>query len=102
MSKHEFVSYHSAVDDGEFAVTVGFSRDPADEQSFDGLLLQRGEDPREDVPGVAGVYVEIPIQRHVIYGGIRQASLRHDSFTLRPEDAVAPKMGGLHEIVVRF
>ena len=102
-AKHKFVSYHSAVDEGEFAVTVGFSRDPADEDSFDGLLLQRGRgEINGDIPGIRGVYVEIPIQRHVVYGGISEAILHRDSFTLRFDETTPAKMGGLQEIFVRF
>jgi hypothetical protein len=101
-STHEFTAYVCGVDEDEDAITVGFSRDPADEHSLDGLILQRGKDPQEDVPGVQGVYVEIPIQRHVVYGGITEASLRHDSFTLRFDEHTAHEMGHLHQIVARF
>jgi len=100
--KHEFVSHHSAVDESEFALAVGFSRDPADEESLDGLLLQRGRGAEDDTPGVGGVYVEIPIQRYVVYGGITEATLRWDSFTLRFDEATARKMGGFLEILVHL
>ena len=101
-SGHEFVSHHSAVDESEFAITVGFSRDPADEDSLDGLLLQRGRSAEDDTPGIGGVYVEIPIQRHVVYGGITEATLRRDRFILRFDEPTAHKMGCLHQILVRF
>lgn len=99
---HEFVSHHSGVDVNEHSVTVVFSRDPNDERSVDGLVLQRSKDPGEDVPGIAGVYVEIPIQRFAVYGGITEALLRRDSFILRFDDTTAHRMGGLHQILVRF
>jgi hypothetical protein len=101
-SSHEFVSHHSAVDESEFAITVGFSRDPADEVSLDGLLLQRGRGTQKGVPGIQGVYVEIPIQRHVVYGGITEASLRRNSFILRFDEPTAHTMGCLYQILVRF
>jgi hypothetical protein len=101
-AKHEFVSRHSGVDETEFAITVGFSRDPADESSLDGLLLQRGRGVEDDTPGIDGVYVEIPIQRYVAYGGIIEATLRRDSFTLCFDDPTAHKMAGFREIVARF
>ena len=101
-SCHEFVSHHSAVDETECAITVGFSRDPADEASIDGLLLQRGKDLRETVPGIRGVYVEILIQRYVVYGGIVEAWLRRDRFILQFDDTTASKMGYFHQILVRF
>jgi hypothetical protein len=101
-SKHEFTSHHSSVDESEFAITVGFSRDPADESSLDGLLLQRGRGVEDDTPGIGGVYVEIPIQRHVVYGGIAEARLRRDDLTLRFDETAARKMGGFLEILVHF
>ncbi len=101
-AKHEFASYHSGVDESEFAITVGFSRDPADESSLDGLLVQRGRGVEDDTPGIGGVYVEIPIQRHVVYGGIIEARLQRGSFTLRFDDTTAPKMAGFREITARF
>jgi hypothetical protein len=101
-SSREFVSYHSEVDANEAAVTVGFARDPNDEHSLDGLLLQRGKDARDDVPGIEGVYVEIPIQRYAAYGGITEALLRRDSFVLRFDEASTRQMGGLQQILVHF
>lgn len=100
--KHEFLGQHWGVDENEFAVSVGFSRDPTDEESLDGLLVQRGRGPEEDTPGIDGVYVEIPIQRHVVYGGITEAILRVDSFTLRFNPEASREMGGFEEILVRF
>ena len=100
--RHEFVSYHTGVDTSEFAITVGFSRDPADESSLDGLLVQRGRCVEEDTPGIDGVYLEIPIQRHVAYGGISKATLRRGSFTLRLDDRAAREMGGFNEFFIRF
>ena len=86
----------------QFAITVGFSRDPADEDSLDGLILQRVKDRQEDTPGIDGVYVEIPIQRHVVQGGITEALLRPNSFSLRFDPPTAREMGFLHHILVRF
>ena len=60
-SSHEFTAHVCGVDDNDDALTVGFSRDPADEHTLDALIVQRGKDPQEDVPGIQGVYVEIPI-----------------------------------------
>jgi hypothetical protein len=100
--EHEFVAHHCGVDESEFAITVGFSRDPADESSLDGLLVQRGRGAEDDTPGISGVYVEIPIQRHVVYGGVIEATLRRDSFTLRFDDATAQTMAGFREIVACF
>src|SRR5258706_2165486 len=101
--KHEFISYHSGVaDDGDCALTVGFSRDPADEDSIDGLCLQRGRGIQDDTPGIEGVYIEIPIQRHATYGGVTEAILRRASFVLRLNEHTARKMGGFHEIFVHF
>jgi hypothetical protein len=101
-ARHEFTSFHSGVDESEFAITVGFSRDPVDDSSIDGLLLQRGRGSEDDTPEIEGVYVEIPIQRHAVYGGITEAILQRDTFTLRFEELTARKMGDFHEIVVRF
>ena len=70
--------------------------------SFDGLLLQRGRGIQDDTPGIDGVYVEIPIQRHVVYGRITEATLRGDSFTLRFDEATTREMGGFREIIVHF
>src|SRR5882762_9395634 len=91
-SSHEFTAHVCGVDEDEETIVVGFSRDPADEHTLDGLILQRGKDPEEDVPGIQGVYVEIPIQRHVVSGGITEASLRRDSFTLRLDEHAAHEM----------
>jgi hypothetical protein len=101
-SSHEFTASVCGVDDNDDAIAVGFARDPADEHTLDALIVQRGKDPQENVPGMEGVYVEIPIQRHVVYGGIMEASLRRDSFTMRFDEHAAHKMGHLHQIVARF
>jgi hypothetical protein len=101
-SSHEFTAYVCGVDDNDDAISVGFARDPADEHTLDALIVQRGNDPEEDVTGIEGVYVEIPIQRHVVHGGITGASLRRDSFTLRFDQHASHKMGHLHQIVARF
>src|SRR4051812_12817386 len=101
-SSHEFAAYVCGVDDNDDAISVGFSRDPADEHTLDSLIVQRGKDPQEDAPGIEGVYVEIPIQRHVVYGGITEASLRRDSFTVHFDEHAVHKMGHLHQIVARF
>ena len=100
--KHEFISHHTSVDESKFALTVGFSRDPADEVSLDGLILQRGRGVEDDTPGIDGVYVEIPIQRHVVYGGIVSAVLQRNTFTLRFDELTARQMGGFQEILVHF
>ncbi len=102
LQRHEFVAYHCGVDRSKWAVMVGFARDPVDESSLDGLILQRGRGADAESGGVDAVYVEIPIQRHVVYGGIREATLRKDSFGLRFDDRAAAAMGGFHEIIVRF
>jgi hypothetical protein len=101
-SSHEFAAHVCGVDDNDDAISVGFSRDPADEHTLDGLIVQRGKHPEEDVAGINGVYVEIPIQRHVVYGGVTEALLQRDSFMLRFEKHAAHEMGHLHEIVARF
>ena len=100
--RHEFISYHSGAYTSEFAITVGFSRDPADESSIDGLLVERGRGVQDDTPGIGGVYLEIPIQRHVASGGITGATLRRDSFRVRIDDRTAREMGGFSEILIRF
>ena len=100
--KHEFVSLRSVVDENDFAVTVGFCRDPANENTLDALLLQRGRDKKDQPPSVQDIYLEIPIQRHVAYGGILEAKLVRDSFTIRFNECTSAKMDGLQEIVVRF
>lgn len=100
--RHEFVSNETGVDESECAITVGFSRDFADESSLDGLVLQRGRGDEDETPGIDGVYVEIPIQRHVVYGGIVEARLRRDSFTLRFDDVAAGEMADFREIVAHF
>jgi len=100
--KHEFISYHSVAVENEFAMTVGFCRDPADDDSLDGLILERGRGEEDDTPGIKGVYVEIPIQRHVVYGGITGATLGRDSFKLQFDAAAAREMGGFGEILVHF
>jgi hypothetical protein len=101
-SSHEFTAYVCGVDDNDDAISVGFARDPADEHTLDALIVQRARDPEEDVAGIEGVYVEIPIQRHVVYGGVREALLRRNSFTLRFDEHAAHKMGHLGQIVARF
>ena len=102
IKRHEFTSNHSCVDESEFAITVGFSRDPADESSIDGLLLQRGRNVQDNTAGIGGVYVEIPIQRYVVYGGITKAILQRKNFILRFNEETARKMGGFYEILVSF
>ena len=101
-SSHEFKAHVCGVDDGEDANSVGFSRDPADEHTLDALILQRVKDAQDDVPGIRGVYIEIPIQRHVVYGGITEAALRRQSFMLRLDELASHEMGHLHQIVARF
>jgi hypothetical protein len=101
-SSHVFTAYVCGVNDDDDAISIGFARDPADEYTLDALIVQRAKNPRDDVAGIEGVYVEVPIQRHVVYGGIIEASLRLDSFTMRFDEHAAHKMGHLHEIVARF
>jgi hypothetical protein len=97
-----FVSEDTGVDRGEFAVTVGFARDLSDEDSDDAILVQRSADPDEDEPGIAGVYVEIPPQRHAAYGGISSAVLARRSFEIRFTSEGAAEMGGYSAVIARF
>src|SRR3954470_706395 len=101
-SSHEFTAHVCGVDENEDAISVGFSRDPKDERTLDALILQRGKDAQDDIPGIQGVYIEIPIQRHVLYGGITKALLRRQNFMLWLDEHAAHKMGHLHQIVARF
>ncbi len=89
-----FPSNEMGVDRSEFAVTVGFAREIADETSDDAFLVQRSTDPNEDEPGVAGIYIEIPPQRYAMYGGIVTATLRPNTFEVRLTPAAAKVMGG--------
>jgi hypothetical protein len=73
-------------DDEDFALTVGFVRDFNDEHTDDGLMLQRA---KEDDSDDQGIYAEVPIQRYASYGGIKEATLARDHFsvTFAPETA---------------
>ena len=97
-----FVSNDTGVDRSEFAVTVGFARDLADESSDDALLVQRSTDPEEDEPGLSGVYIEVPPQRYAMYGGIAAATLRPSAFEIHLTPAAARVMGGNAGFVASF
>ena len=65
--------------DEDFAITVGFARDQIDEPMDDGLILQR---VKEDDSDDQGIYAEVPIQRYVSYGGIKEATLSRTQFVI--------------------
>ena len=98
----EFVSRDTGIDRSEWALTVGFARDLADEESDDAFLVQRGLDPDEDEPGLAGLYVEIPPQRYAMYGGIERATLSRHSFEIHFSREGAEAMGGYPALRARF
>jgi hypothetical protein len=97
-----FVAEDTGVDVNEDAVTVGFARDVLDEHSDDAIMVQRGKDPGDDSPGVAGIYVEIPPQRYVTVGGITSATLRRSSFEIRFTQKAAQAMGGNRAFLAEF
>jgi hypothetical protein len=70
----------------DFALTVGFVRDSSDEHTDDGVMLQRA---KEDDSDDQGIYAEVPIQRYASYGGIKEAMLARDHFsvTFAPDTA---------------
>ena len=80
----KFTAKDVAADDEDFALTAGFARDGSDEDTDDGLMLQRA---KEDESDDEGIYVEVPIQRHACYGGVAEATLRvgHFSISFTPE-----------------
>jgi hypothetical protein len=82
------------VDRNDFGVTVGLARDSSCEGSEDVFILQRSSVDAIDAPGIAGVYIEVPIQRYVAYGGIIDATLCRDSFEVRLNDETAIRFGG--------
>src|SRR5688572_9730898 len=98
----EFDSKDTGVARDEFALTVGFARDWLNETSDDAFLVQRSTDPNEDEPGLAGVYVEIPIQRYSMYGGITRATLSRDSFEIRFSPSAAREMNGYTSLLARL
>ena len=100
--KREFVSRDTGIDRSEWALTVGFARDLADEDSDDAFLVQRGLDIDEDEPGLGGVYVEIPPQRYAMYGGVARATLSRTSFEIEFSSAGAEAMGGYGSLLARF
>ena len=53
-------------------------------------------------PGIDGVYVEIPIQWYVMYGGIFEAVLGRDCMTVHFDEVGVREMGGREEMCVRF
>jgi hypothetical protein len=100
--RQEFVAHLVGVARDNHAVTVGFARDPEDEDSEDALIVQRATNPKDDVPGLDGVYVEIPIQAYETFGGIVEAVLWLDCFTIRFAASAVPEMGGREGMCARF
>jgi len=84
--------------DEDGALTAGFARDQSDKSSDEALILQRAKD-KEDDPGI---YIEIPIQRFAAYGGIRQAELSRNSFSIAFQPKTAKKLGGISEMKIAF
>jgi hypothetical protein len=82
------------VDRNGFGVTVGLARDSSSEESEDAFILQRSSVDEIDTPGIAGVYLEVPIQRYVAYGGITSAKLCRDSLEIRLNDETTTRFGG--------
>ena len=82
------------VDRNSFGVTVGLARDSASDGSEDAFILQRSPVDEIDAPGIAGVYLEVPIQRYVAYGGITYAKLCRDSLEIRLNDETTIRFGG--------
>ncbi len=98
----KFISNDTGIDRSEFAVTVGFARDLADETSDDAFLVQRSTNPDEDEPGLAGVYIEVPPQRYAMYGGIAAAVLHPNAFEVRFTASAARVMGGNAGFIASF
>jgi immunity protein 10 of polymorphic toxin system len=88
-----FEAKEVGIDRGEYAVAVGLARDSSNDGSEDAFLLQRSSVPDIDKPGIAGVYVEVPIQRCAIYGGIAEAALRRDSLEIRLSEEASKQFG---------
>jgi len=80
------------------ALVVGFAQDHASEVSDEGLILQRAKEGEDD----SGIYVEIPIQRHVCYDGIQEAALARDSFTVVFLPDAIDELGGIAAMTISF
>lgn len=97
-----FAAKEVGIDRGNSSVTVGFARDSSIDGSGDAFLLQRSSDPSIDQPGIAGVYIEVPVQKYATYDGITEATLRRDSFEVRLSDEAAARFGGISGFQAEF
>ena len=84
-----------AVSRSEFDLMVAIARDGSNKDSEDAFFLQRSSVPEIDKPGIAGVYIEVPVQRYATYGGITEATLRRDSLEVRLSNEAAGCFGGI-------
>jgi len=97
---HKVVSF-TAKDFGAYedhALVVGFARDKRDEESEDALVLQRATEAEEDT----GIYAEIPPQRFVSYGGVKEAELARDSFSVTFEPEARAELDGISAMRISF
>ncbi|MFT3867612.1 MAG: Imm10 family immunity protein [Nibricoccus sp.] len=95
------VARFSARDFGAYedhALVVGFARDQSDEESDDALVLQRAKETEED----SGIYAEIPPQRFVTFGGVKEARLARDSFSVTFEPEATAELDGIAAMQISF
>jgi hypothetical protein len=81
------------IDRDDLVVIIGLARDSSNDGSEDAFLLQRSSVSDIDKPGIAGVYIEVPVQRYAIYGGITEATLRRDSLEIRLSEEASRHFG---------
>jgi hypothetical protein len=83
----------------DHAICVGFSRDQADEESDEALILQRAFESEDDNDEIC---LEIPIQRCISYGGVKRAELKRNSFEIIFEPEAMRDLNDIEAMLISF
>jgi hypothetical protein len=97
--KYEFGAHQCEVTENDF-VTVRFSHDPADRRSLYRLELLRRSPSNTLDTGTINASCGVSIWG--ASGGITEAILRYNSFTLAFDDVTVREMGGFRNVLIHF
>ncbi len=85
--------------EAEFALVIGFALDVTSKRTESALTLQRAKEGSvED----EGIYVEIGLQDHACYDGIKDAMLEPGRFTISFTSDARPRLGGIGGMDISF
>jgi Immunity protein 10 len=102
LKRHKFTAHHAGASQEAEVINVWMHAEGWTEASPDSLILQRSLLPDDDTPGIGGVYIEIPIQREAVYGGMTDVALCRDGLTIHFADSIAVKFGGYTQVIVHL